>query len=57
MRKIKTMLIITMFLLMGLGLSPLINSNEIIEQTQRSGMLLTSTLEIEDDKTDSIIIV
>jgi len=54
MKNIKTILIIFIFLLMGLGLTPLINSNEIIEQKQISGTLITSTLEIEDAETDLI---
>jgi len=54
MRKIKTLLTINLLLLMSLGISPLISSNEIIEQAQKSDALLTSTLEIEDDETDSI---
>ena len=54
MKKIKTMLITSIFVLMGLGLTPLISSNEIIEQTQSSDTLTTSALEIEDAKTDLI---
>ena len=54
MKKIKTMLITSIFVLMGLGLTPLISSNEIIEQTQSSDTLITSTLDIEDGKTDLI---
>ena len=52
MKKIKTMLIISMFVLVGFGLTPLISSNEIIEQTHGSGTLITSTLEIDDAKAD-----
>jgi hypothetical protein len=54
MKKIKTILIITMFILTGLGLTPLISSNEIIEKTQSSNALITSTSEIDDTKTDLI---
>ena len=54
MKKIKTMLIISIFVLMGFGLTPLISSNEIIEQTHSSDTLITSTLEIDDAKTDFI---
>jgi hypothetical protein len=54
MKKIKTILIISMFVLMGLGLTPLISSNEIIEQTRSIGTLTTSKLEIEDAETELI---
>ena len=54
MKKIKTMLIISIFVLTGFGLTPLISSNEIIEQTHSSDTLITSTLEIDDANTDSI---
>ena len=55
MIKIKTMAIITIFLLIGLGLTPSTSSNEIIEQTQSSNTLVnTSTFGIEDTKIDLI---
>lgn len=52
MKKIKTMLIIAIILLISLGLNPIISSNEIIEQTQSNDTITAS--EIENAKTDSI---
>lgn len=55
MKKIKTMAIITIFLLIGLGLNPIASSNKIIEQTQSNDILLNpSVLEINDINTFSL---
>lgn len=55
MKKIKTISIITIFLLLGLGLNPITSSYNINNKTQTNDIFLkTSTLEIDDTKTDSL---
>ncbi len=55
MKKIKTISILTIFLLIGLGLNPITGSYEINKKTQTEDIFLTtSNLAIDDDKIDSL---
>jgi|GEM_PF-4379251 len=52
---IKSIVVFTIFLLIGIGLSPVISSNKIIEQKQSSDIVVNpSVLEIDDTNTYSL---
>ena len=52
---IKSIVILTIFLLIGLGLNPVVNSNKIIEQKQSNNIVVNpSVLEIDETNTYSL---